>query len=1074
MKIKQTCIDKILENATVVDILGHYLELKKQGANYAACSPFNSEKTPSLIISPSKGIWKDFSSGKGGYALKFIMEFKNMDFIEAVKEAARICSIEIEYEEISEENKKQYEEYLKKRQLIEKVSDKYRYQLEKADDNHWVKKMIAERKWTEETISIFELGYAPASRNFITKAIIEKGNFSLAKEIGIVSTDFRTGVSYDFFIDRIIFPIQDIHGKTIAFGGRRSNHQEVEKYAKFINSPTSSIYSKENALFGLFQSKIEIRKQNRVILVEGYADVISVYQSGLPIVIATCGTGLSGEQAKIIRKLCSHVIIWRDSDTAGHKAAIRDLSILLKHNFRVSHISGQEGSDPDEISRTIDNLPEWFENNIQDALEWISETYKFDGLNPDEKSTAIQELCDLLSYIPEEIKREEYIKIVSKTIKQKAAIIKKIVSEKLTKIAPKERTERTENFLNTLPYGADKDQYLKDRFCEIGNCYWFYGKDGFFTGTNFIIKALYHIKGITDNRRLCEVTNDSGRKNLIDFESKDFVNFSKIQETLVNIGVYYFEGGVSTNHFKLLTKKVLNEFQTAKELKTLGWQKEGFFAYANGVYFQSRFHKINKYGIVNLEDLEHEESEYIEKVTNFYLPAFSEIYKNSDDDDDPYENDRYFVYKVAPVTLEQWMQQIVTVYGDKGIIGIAFVFASIFRDIIMKGYSSFPLLGLFGEKESGKSELANSIFHFFFTEDLKAFDFNNGTPVGFFRRLARVKNAITFLDEYTNNISETLFQAMKGAWGGLGREKGIATSDNRTSTTRVNSSIVYAGQYLPIRDDNGLLSRTIPLQYIKKEFTIEEKEEYLKLKSWEKKGLNSLVLDILKYRPYVETRLYTEYNIQLSKMKKELEGVEVQERMTNNLLALIIPVKLLWDNFQFPFEYDYFYKLCKETIIESSTLLVESEGSSEFWAVFEYLCEVNILVENKDYKIDIPQTVKRKVKQDGKNVTEEWKNLSGDRILYVYFKKVYQDIHREMARRGSEMINEATIKNYFRAKKYFIGGSVTVNIGGKSPSCCAFNYTQLHNQGILNIDKDIESSLFTCRRNEDDEYKPPF
>lgn len=1070
--ITRTCVEKILEAATVELIIGEYIPLKKSGSGLKANSPFTKEKSASFMVSPAKNIWKDFSSGKGGRAINFIMEYKGMNYFDALQEAARICKIELEYEEQTEEQKLKQEDYFTKKRLIQSVSNKYEKIAEELPPEHWVRKMMSFRKWNEESILGFHLGYAPADKNYIAKEFIESGKLALAKDIGLVKIDERSQNAYDFFIDRLIFPIQNFYGEVVAFGGRVSKEGE-SKYAKYLNSKDSDLYQKGKILYGLYQSKKEIRKQNKAILVEGYADVISLHQGGVPITVATCGTALTSDHAKVLKRLCNHVIIWRDGDNAGFRASMKDINILLKEGFKVSILLSPDNKDPDDVAREKgNNLIEWINSTAQDALYWKAKKLKVQSETPDEISDSVQEICTTLSYIPDEIKRDNYLKSISKLIEQKQASLKKIVAEKLDSMQnpkPSVIQDESKEFIN-LPPGADRDQFIRDRFCEIGNTYYFQAKDGgnFFKGTNFKIQALFHIYGKIDNKRLCEVVNELGHKRLIDFESKDFINFSRIQETLVEEGFFYWEGNVTNIHFRLVTKKILNDFIMAYELKTLGWQNEGFFAFSNGIYYQNQFHRVNKYGIVQLDNLKSEDSEYRETIKHYYSPAFSEIYKSSREDDDPYENDRNFIYKISPVSMDQWMRQMVKVYGDKGIIGIGFVFASIFRDFLIRRYSFFPHLGLFGEKGSGKSKFGDSIQNFFFFK-MSPFDLNSGTVVGFTRRIARVKNTATFLEEYHDKIHDIIFQSMKAAYDGRGREKGQATVDNRTSITNINSSLIYAGQYYPVRDDNSLATRSLLLSFIKEPFTTEEVENYNLLKEWEEQGLSSLILDIIRYRDIVEANFHQVYEELIKKIKADLAGHEVQERMINNYLALLTPVYILWEHFTYPFTKEYYYNLCKEMIISTSDMITESEGLSDFWSMLEYLIDEGKIREGIDYKIDTPHTVKLGVKKGGKNTTEPWINTNSDKVLYIYLKKVYQDMQRESSRRNTVLMNDITIKNYFRAKKYLIGGSVTTRLGEKSQSCYAFNYSQMHNQGILNLEKGYKANngvLFTSDSSE--------
>ncbi|MCD8529739.1 MAG: DNA primase, partial [Flavobacterium sp.] len=221
---------------------------------------------------------------------------------------------------------------------------------------------------------------------------------------------------------------------------------------------------------------------------------------------------------------------------------------------------------------------------------------------------------------------------------------------------------------------------------------------------------------------------NTGQKRLIDFQSSDFVSISKYEEKLIDEGDFSNEANFSKRDFVLTRKRILADFITAFELKTLGWQREGFFAFANCIFYEGNIKNVNEYGIVNVEVENNEKSEYHEQVKHFYSPAFSEIYKHTRDDDDPYENDRYFIYKQSPVTLNTWMKQIQLVYKDKAVIGIASVFFSLFRDLFVKTHAVSPILFLSGEKGSGKSKYAESLASLF-TYKQPAFDLNGSTLV---------------------------------------------------------------------------------------------------------------------------------------------------------------------------------------------------------------------------------------------------------------------------------------------------------------------------------------------------------
>lgn len=1137
--IKQTSIDQVLDEAQIYDIVAATEKLTKQGANWFCLSPFSQEKTPSFCVNPAKNMFYDNSAGFGGNPITFLMKkYSSMTFFEAIEKAAELSGIVLEYEERSEDQKRIDDELQHMRNLLEFANKEYQKEFTKLPADSWAKKMIAEeRQFSEEIIQTFMIGFAPNKRDFISHSAINNGVFEYAKALGLTKTE--NNVSYDFFRDRVIFPIHNDKGIVVGFGGRRSNEEEAKSYAKYLNSKESKLYFKDKVLYGLYQAKKSIISSEKVVLMEGYTDVIACHQGGLTNSVATCGTSLSTFHAKILSRYCKHAVLFRDGDKAGLRAVHRDLDILLSAGFKVEVVICPDGEDPDSLSKQC-NISEFVNKHATDAILWkarflleesknadIDELIKtinvqynteisklHEKLVPDsafkevnnalekrqlkkdndnifkeialleaEQKKSIEELpkyepelvaqsiesiATTLFNIQNEITQKEYVKLVANIMKQPGKVIQNIINVK-TQEAEKERAAKdkkqneSETKLLRLPEGADKEQYLQDRFCEIDNVIWFQNGDkDFFPGTNHKITPLFHVDGKQDNRRLCEVVNVNGAKRLIDFDSTDIINYTKFKERLVKEGNFFWEPGSKNEHFLLVSRKLLDNFITATELKTLGYQSEGFFAFADGVFHDGEFRKVNKYGIVNVDGLEKEQSEYKSDVTHYYSPAYSEIYKASREDDDPYENDRHFIYKVAPVSLDQWLHQMVKVFGDKGKLGTVFCVAANFRDLFLNNWKFFPLMGGFGQRDSGKSGFGSCLQAFFYY-NLPALEINTSTIVGISRKLTRCKNTVVFFDEYRDDIDEDKHQQLKGAWNGIGREKGKGADTNRTSSDKINSAIYYAGQYIPAKDDGALPSRSIILNFEQKERSAEEKEEYNKLMAWNKPGISSFVLDVLRHRKYFNEKLLKTYSEVLKELKLALKDTDHQNRVLENYLVLLVTYKILEDKFTWPFKYDEFFQLIKESIIDNSDTITDSDGLATFWRTIEYLnsTQPRVIKEGEDYIISRDGAVNY-VPKKGEKAT--WKNVNNDKVLYLNFSQVHQHYHREVSKRqGEEVIHETTIRNYLKSKKYFIGLFSAKRMGDRTPSGYAFNYSMMQRLGILDLydNSDDQGDLFS-------------
>lgn len=1132
-RIKQNSIDLVLDEASVFDVVSTTEQLKKTGSHWFCKSPFTNEKSASFCVNTVKNTFYDYSAGFGGNAVRFLMKkHPSMTFFEAIEMAAGICGMTLEYEEVSEDQKKMEDELQLMKNLVEHAAEKYQKAYAKLDADSWPKKMIADRKFNEDSVQDFMIGYAPNERSFISTEVINAGKFELSISLGMTNT--KDGASHDFFRDRIIFPIHNDRGNIVGFGGRRSNDESQEKYAKYLNSKESKLYQKDRVLYGLWQAKKNIAYSGKAILLEGYTDVISLHQNGVTNCVATCGTSLTDGHAKLLGRYCKHVILFRDGDKAGLRAVHRDIDILLKNGFTVEVVICPAGEDPDSLASKC-NILKFIESNRQDAVLWKAKILREESVNPqlesikaslkeefDSKandlrkkivsdvdiakeedntqrsahkmlntriqkqisdlekdmksrisefpqfepslvSKAVESIAFTLHSISNKITQKEYVKHVSKILEQKPiaieGVIKGIEESEARDKKSKEKEQTADEYINLgLPAGADKDQYLKDRFCEIKNTYWFKKDSGFMVGTNFRIVPLFHVEGRQENKRLCEVINDLGYKRLIDFDSTDLISFTKFKERLIKEGVYLWEPGTVVNDFQLVVKKIANGFIMATELKLLGFQKQGFFAFADGVYHNGEFIRVNKYGVVNIEGLEKTESEYRSDVTHFYSPAYSEIYKMANEGDDPYENDRHFIYKTSPITLDQWMNQMNIVWGDKGKFGIAFVLAANFRDLFLNHYDYFPLFGGFGQKDSGKSGFGTCLQSFFYYE-LKALELNTSTLVGLSRRLTRCKNTVAFLDEARDDMDEKMHQTMKGGWNGIGREKGQGFEGSRTSVDKINSTFYYAGQYLLTRDDGALASRSIIANFENKEFSSAEKEQYNKLITWNKIGLSSLVLDVIKHRKHVDDNLTKVHAEESKKMKSELSGQEYQNRVFENYIVLVTIVKLFEKIFNFPFTYDEYFKLTKEAIIDNSESIADSDGLAQFWRIIEYLSHPNqrAIKQDEDFAIEKPVSFEFTPK---KNERSTYTNSNRDEILFLCFSKVHQDYHKEVSKRqGEEVINANTIRNYLKTKKYFIGLYSSRRIGNKTTSGYAFNYTMMKRLGILTLSDANEAQM---------------
>ena len=756
--IEQESIDTI-RDVDIVDVIGSIIDLKKEGANYKALSPFSNEKTPSFVVSPVKQIWKDYSTGVGGDAIEFVKQHEKLDFIETIRYIASQQSIVLKEskKKLTEADKRTIDKLTEMKAVNSFVATTYQKELMKLnysqypDKGNWpLNDILDKRGMTADTIINYAIGYAPKEFKTITSKLIASALVSPAKDLGLIK--IKNNNSYDTYIDRIIFPIHDNQGNVVGFGGRKnSKDKKADSYPKYLNSAESLIYKKDQVLYGLYQGQKKIRQTNKAFLVEGYTDVTAMAQNGFENTVATCGTALTPGHTKLLRRYTNRVVLMRDGDEAGQRATMKDIRKLIKADFKVYVCVLPENHDPESYSRTNIDFTAFVEQKTQDAFVWFSKQMAINAANDKyEISIALKTVVETLNSFSDDTTRQLYIDDVKNHFSINKGEIKsmlKDISEKVNKTADIEDEETLNNL--KLPDGADPKQFLQDRFAIVKNKYYFQTQSGgFFQGTNFSVNPLFHIKG-TDNKRLCEIDNGMHNK-IVDFPSSALINFNQFKEILISEGFFMFLAGSTPQHFSIVAQKLAANFQEAEELKTLGWQQESFWSYANGIYSNNKFNEVNDYGItMHTQHIGKADGSVVDKEKLFFSPAFSKIYADRREDDDPYENDRYFIYKKASVSFNNWSAKLIKVYGDDfGTIGTATVVASLFRDLYLKRWGSFPHIYLAGEKESGKSMFAFSLTAPF-AHKLEAFDLNAGTLVGFYRRLARMRNGLNFFDELT-------------------------------------------------------------------------------------------------------------------------------------------------------------------------------------------------------------------------------------------------------------------------------------------------------------------------------------
>ena len=435
--ITRTTIDQVYETVRVEEVIGDFVVLKKSGSNFKGLSPFSQERTPSFMVSPVKQIWKDFSSGKGGNVVAFLMEHEQFTYPEAIRFLANKYNIEIEETEQSDEEKEKANAreslYLVNQFAQESFTqDLWEFPEGKAIGLSYFR----ERGFTDEIIRLFGLGYAAQQRDrFYEKAAKAGYTENYIVETGLIIKNERGAV--DRFRGRVIFPIRSMAGRVQGFGGRILS--ATLKTAKYINSPESEVYHKSKVLYGMFEAKKAIAKEDICYLVEGYTDVIQMFQLGIENIVSSSGTALTPEQIRLIRRLTSNIVVLFDGDQAGLRAAIRGIDLILEQGMNVRVCSFPEGEDPDSFakSHSREEIIKYLKESARDFIQFKTDLLlKESGNDPVKKANTVRDIVKSISKIPDAIQQEIYLKQCASSMEVSETVLFNALAQEQNKKKP--------------------------------------------------------------------------------------------------------------------------------------------------------------------------------------------------------------------------------------------------------------------------------------------------------------------------------------------------------------------------------------------------------------------------------------------------------------------------------------------------------------------------------------------------------------------------------------------------------------------------------------------------------------
>ena len=976
-------IERILDAADIYDVAKEFLTLKPAKSNYVCCCPIHNERTPSFTITPAKNMFHCFGCGVTGNAISFLMKVQGMTFPEAMKWLANRYGIKIEEDKPESEQDKQ--ERIKVDVMRAAMTNAVAfYSANMFRPTEETEAVINARKyvdgrWGLDFARSEEIGFAPASW--------EKGHpVDIFIELGLL---VRKGERiYDFFRNRIMIPIKDRAGRPIGFTARALD----DDGPKYLNSKESQLYKKGELIFGI---------QNELFyLVEGAPDVLRLHSLKAYNTVASLGTAWTQEQRNQLRRLNARLCFIPDSDRvkpgeqfgAGFAAVMKNglAAMLDGFNVTVKEIPSNSGekNDPDSFITTIAILRELEE---QDFILWYARKLSEGKETALEKSDVIKTVAGILAKKPDKVKNEIYVKELIKILGGNQNLWKTAINEAVRK--------NVENSTKSGSRLLDQELYQKYGFYERHHCYYSMddkGQDK--EWSNFIMVPLFHIKDDLNPKRLYKLINNEGENCIVEMKMEDLCSVLKFKIKVGGKGNFVW--AAKDEQLTKLQRFLFGTTESATEIKQLGWNYDGFFAFGNGAFYQGTWYPVDEYGIVRLPGL-----------GNYYLPGASTIYKQSRE---LFQFERRFVHtNYSTISLREYTDKLIDVFGNNAKVGICFLLATLFKDVVTSVTKNFPILNMFGPKGSGKSELGHSLMSFFIIRNEPP-NLSTSTDAGLADAVAQCSNALVHIDEYKNTIELSRREFLKGLYDGVGRTRMNMDRDKKRETTAVDCGIMLSGQEMPTIDI-ALFSRLVFLTFNTSEFTAEAKRKFDDLKNVRDLGCSHLTVELLKHRAKFEAEFPSNYRSTLSDVITQLSSMTVEDRILRNWVIPLAAFRSLSGVIDVGFDYKEMLAVSVKGIIRQNEECLSNNEISNFWS------SVDFLHQNGEIFIDADYRIKYDLKFKSKEMKEAMQFREKRPILYMCTKRIFKLYQKNAKMTGETVMSEASLRYYLTISKEFLG-----------------------------------------------------
>lgn len=983
--ISQRSIEEVYQAVDIVTVVERSgVKLKRAGSVMKGCCPFHDEKTGSFFIYEKTQSYYCYGCNTGGNAVTYVMKKNNLTFVEAIKELADQCNITLEMDNVPRDEKKESEMDV----LKSIYKDAGAYYVANLKDNAL---KYATSRFNDKAIAQFQIGYAPDQWHGLWDYLQKLGKYS--QQQLIQSELFRqnkNGGYYDFFRGRLMFPVFNRVGNIIAFSGR---DMSGESEAKYLNSSETLLYKKKSTLYGLNFAIPTIKKYDVVILVEGNPDVVKLHQLGIHNVVAACGTALNEEHLKTIAQYTKNICLLYDGDSAGLEATRKNgLKIIQEgHNCSVINIPTDNGKkqDPDSFFTNKEQFVSIYTKERREYVLILAEDKRDKCIdNPATTSKVMLEISRLF-YKKTDQQRASLIDNLSKIIPTKTLwnkSVKELENEEKALVKSKEISERTqEQNTHIAEYG----------FYMHNNCY-FFQKDGgtFFCGSNFIMEPLFHLESTYQAKRMYKLINVYGVYRNIEFPQKDLISVTAFKLKCESMGNFRFDAGDSG--LSKIKGYLYAKTRTCKEVTKLGWQKQGFFAWANGIYDGHHFIPIDNYGIVKF------------KEENYYLPSMSNFFIQ---DETLYQFERKFVHedKKDEITLDNWLKKYLAVFGENGLAAFGFYIATIFRDYIFNQFNFFPILNVFGPKGSGKTQLALSLLSLF-GKLPGGPNMTNSTLPALADHVSKTCNAICHVEEYKDSVNYDKIEFLKGLWDGTGRSRINIDKDKKKEVTAVDCGVVLTGQEMPNRDI-ALFSRVVFLSYSNSKFSEEAIKRLDELNAIQRQGLTHITNELLSYRDDFEEQFTQNYFAADKEMSAYFGNQQIETRLWRNWIIVIAALRTICNVRGLPIIYESALSSIAPLITIQQNNASSGNEVGMFWKVFEWMISTGTLEESYHYKIKIVDNIK----------TDKGEYNGPIKVLIVNINTVLMEYTKNGKQAGVPVIPIKSMEYYLQHSPEYLG-----------------------------------------------------